>query len=305
MKNQKEMTVMRCCTVDEGVFKHKDIKVTYLEYGHDEDCHTHDGIEIVYIIAGQGEPFINDNVIRTQRGSLIMMDYNCVHSFKMWETMKYYNILFKASFLDKDLERNASLKELLKTNYEYALTDKFLHIKFNAETSQKVEDLFFEILEECKKREDRYQEIVRCHIDEIFNLMLRNMSMQNNDDDDLFFLEAINYIRENCDKALQLDDVAKKFNYNSRYFSNKLKEYCGLSFKQLLIRNRLSNVIYYLFQTQDSIDVIIQKCGFTNKTYFYEVFEKTYGIKPKFIREYRNNYKKYLELKIEYKNLLN
>lgn len=296
---------MRCCTIDGGIFEHKDIKVTYLEYGHDEDCHTHDGIEIVYIIAGQGEHFINDKVIRTQSGSLIMMDYNCVHSFKMWETMKYYNILFKASFLDKNIERDASLKELLKTNYEYVLNDKFLHIRLNEEAAQKIEDLFYEILEEGKKKEDRYQEMVRCHIDEIFNLMLRNMSMQNNYDDDSFLLEVINYIRENCEKPLQLEEVAKQFNYNSRYFSNKLKECCGLSFKQLLIRNRLSNVIYYLFKTEDSIDVIIQKCGFTNKTYFYDVFEKTYGIKPKFIREYKKNYKKYLELKIEYKNLLN
>lgn len=80
-----------------------------------------------------------------------MMDYNCVHSFKMWETMKYYNILFKASFLDKNMERDASLKELLKTNYEYVLTDKFLHIRLNEEAAKKIEDLFLEILEEGKK----------------------------------------------------------------------------------------------------------------------------------------------------------
>lgn len=296
---------MRCCTIDGGVFEHKDIKVNYMEYGHDEDCHTHDGIEMVYIIAGQGEHIINDKVIRTRRGSLIMMDYNCVHSFKMWETMKYYNILFKASFLGKDIERDAGLKELLKSYYEYDLNDRFLHVELNEEAAQKVEDLFFEVLEEGIKKKDRYTELIRCHIDEILNLMLRNMNMQNNNDDDLVFTEAINYISENCDKSLQLEDVAKKFNYKPRYFSNKLKEYCGLSFKQLLIRNRLSNVMYYLCQTQESIDVIIQKCGFTNKTYFYDVFEKTYGIKPKFIREYRKNYKKYLELKTKYKKLLN
>ena len=74
--------------------------VKYIEYGCDEKSHVHDGIEIIYIVAGRGEHKINDVSHRVQRGSLIIIDYECVHSVKIWETTKYYNILFRADFLN-------------------------------------------------------------------------------------------------------------------------------------------------------------------------------------------------------------
>lgn len=297
---------MRCFSIGDEPMKRDDIDIRYIEYGCDEPEHSHDAIEIAYVVSGRGEHIINNKSLRAERGFLVVIDYSCVHSFRIWENMKYYNLLLKSSFLSKTLDKQAGLANLFKEHYDFETADGFLYTKFSdSATAQKVEDLFFEILSEGIQKKSRHIGMIKSHVDEIINLLLRNLSEQRTSEPDAVIAEAMQYIGDNCNSLLRLEEVAGKFNYNPKYFSNKLKEYCGLSFKQLLLSKRLSNVIDNLWKTEDTIDDIIEKCGFTNKTYFYEIFEKMYGVKPKFVREYRKNYSRYLELKAKHEYMLN
>lgn len=297
---------MKYFSIEDEYMKHDDVDVRYIEYSCDEPRHSHDAIELAYIVSGNGEHIVDNKTLRAQRGLLIMIDYNCVHSFRIWKNMKYYNLLIKASFLSDELNKEAGLAELMKKHYGYDFKEGFIYTQFDdSNSAQYIEDLFFNTLCEGLQKKKRYAELMRCHVDEIVNLMLRNVGDRENIIIDPLLAEAVGYISDNCNSGLKLEEVAKKFNYNPKYFSSKLKEYCGLSFKQLILSKRLSNVISDLWKTENTIDDIIWKWGFTNKTYFYELFEKNYGVKPKFVREYRKNYNKYLEFKTIHKNLLN
>lgn len=296
---------MKHFSIGDEPMKRDDIDIRYIEYGCDEPEHSHDAIEIVYIVSGSGEHIVNGKTLRAQRGLLLVLDYSSVHSFRVWQNMKYYNLLIKPSFLSEKLDGAAGLDTLMRERYNYEPADNFLSTLFSdSQASQRVEDLFFGILNEGIRKQTRYIDIIRCYVDEIINLALRNVETGSGVVFDAHLAEAVNYISDNCNETLRLEDVAKRTGYNQRYFSSKLKEYCGLSFKQLLLSKRLSSVIENLWKTDDTIDEIISRCGFTNKTYFYEMFEKAYGVKPKFIREYRNNYNKYLELRVGHSNLL-
>lgn len=276
-----------------------DFSMSYSKYGHEESKHTHDGIELVYIVSGNGEHIVNGNVLKAKKGTLCIMDYNCVHQIRMWENMEYYNILFKASFLDRRLKRETGLKELMQKYYHFDITDGFFCVDVNGETEQsRVEQLFFEMLCEGMEKKERYAELTRCCLDEVLNLMLRNWQRESDIFIDRNMAAAMSYIRENSDSMLQLNEVAARFNYVPKYFSQKLKDYCGMSFKQLLTAKRLADVINDLLETDLPMNEIILKHGFTNKTYFYNVFEKEYGVKPKIMREYKKNYMKFLELMI-------
>ncbi len=296
---------MQRYALEDRLVKCSDFGVSYIEYGCDVAAHTHDAIELVYVVAGHGDHIIDNNIIRAKRGTLIIMDYNCVHEIRAWETMKYYNIMFNASFLTDRLKSNSSLGELMKDYYKFDVDKSYFCVDFKTEElAKKIEELFFEMLEDGMRKSCRYIELTRCHLDEIINRMITNTQSQGNVCDDVVLLEAMKYITENSADALRLEEVAKRFNHKPEYFSQKLKEYCGMSFKQLLICKRLNNVVEDLMNTDEPVNDIILRHGFTNKTYFYATFEKNYGVKPKFIREYRNNYRRYLELKTKYKNQL-
>lgn len=297
---------MKCFSIKDNWMKCDDISINYIEYGYDEAVHTHDAIEISYTVSGSGEHIVNDSIIRAQRGTLIIMDYNCVHSIKHFESMKSYNIMFKEPFLTGgDAAERIGLGKLLKEYYDTDYSNGFISVRFQDERdADRIEKLLFDTLEEGLGKNTRYREIIRCNLDAIMNLAIRKMGKDCAISVDFFLEEVIKYIDNHSGEPLMLDETAKRFNYKPRYLSNKLKEYCGLNFKQLLINKRLNNVMYGLIKTDDSIEDIIRKCGFTNKTYFYDIFEKAYGIKPKFVREYKNNFIKYLSIKSRYKNLL-
>lgn len=296
---------MKKYNIEERMINFTDCSVSYMEYGCDQLLHSHDGIEMVYVIAGQGEQIVNGKHMKAKRGSLLIMDSNCTHEIKMWETMKYYNIMFRGSFLDKNIDKTAGLSEVFDKVYGYDFSGDFLNADFtDEETIQKLSELFFEILSEGVKKEKRYEHLVRSRLDIIINTFLRRVDSFVKEEDNIFFSKVMDYIQGNHSDSLILKDVAKHFNYDSDHFSKKLKSCCGMSFKQLIIRKKLSDVIYNLLESDEPIDVIIHKCGFTNKTYFYSVFEKCYGIKPKFIREYRNNYRNYIEFKVKHGELL-
>lgn len=285
--------------------KCNDFGVAYVEYGCDIEAHMHDAIELVIVLSGHGDHIVDNNIFHAKRGTIIIMDYSCVHEIRTWETMKYYNIMFNASFLTDKLKKNSHLAELMKDYYNFDFDKKCFCVEFDSEkTVQWIEQLFFEMLKDGMNKSYRYVELTRCHLDEIINHMIANIQAQEKECDDRVLNEAMKYITDNSAHSLRLDDVAKKFNHKPEYLSQKLKGYCGMSFKQLLITKRLSNVVGDLLNSDKTIDEIIQNRGFTNKTYFYAAFERTYGVKPRFIREYRNNYRRYIELKIKYNNQL-
>ena len=282
-----------------------DCSVNYTEYSCNTLEHEHEAIELVYVISGSGEHVVNDTSVMAKRGSLLIMNHNCTHEIRMLETMKYYNIMFKASFIDNSLNENDDLKTLLNKRFSFEFSDDFLAVDFEDEESiQRVDRLFYDILGESIKKENRCIDMVRCYIDGIIHLMLRRVGTSASNEDDLFFKNVTKYVIKNSGEKLSLADAAKEFRYDPDYFSKKLKRSGGMTFTQLVLRKKLSDAIYNLLRTDDSVDEIIHRCGFTNKTYFYSAFERYYGIKPKFVREYRKNYQKYLELWVEHREQL-
>lgn len=283
---------------------HNDIDARYVEYGHSEPAHLHDAIEINFVVSGSGENIVNGQSMRAKRGSMLIMDYNCVHEIRVWKTMKYYTLMFKSSFLNDMTGGNLNLAELLKSRYNYDLKESFIASEIqNEKTVERMCRLFEQTVEEELAMQERYEALIKCHMDEIINLFLRH-NKNYEDDEDLLLSEIINYIGDNCSQKLILEDVANRFQCRPKYLSNRLKEYCGESFKSVLINKRLDKAIYYLCRREDTIDEIVEKCGFTNKTFFYEVFEKTYGIKPKFIKEYAANYRNYFSMRSKVKDVM-
>ena len=292
---------MKCYSIDNSIAIRDDIDIKYIEFGADEPRHTHDGLEILYIVRGCGEHSIDDEVVTVKQGTLIIVDFDSVHSINTWETMSYYNILLKPRFLTNNSSAASNLKELMKEHYDYDFDEKFLMVEFVEEEIRKqIEALFFCILREAVDKKERYSHLIRHNLENIINITIRQMNEKCIFKNDPHLNEVINYIGQNCARNLKIDEVAKKFSYTPKYLISKIKEYSGLSFKQILLNRRLNNVIEDLWRSDEPIDAVIEKFGFTNKTYFYEIFTKKYGVKPKFIREYKKNYDKYLAIKTRY-----
>lgn len=98
--------------------------------------------------------------------------------------------------------------------------------------------------------------------------------------------KAKDYIRENYQKDITLEDVARQVNVSPYYFSKLFKEESGENFIDYLTRVRIDIAVKLLRDRGKSIKEISLETGYADPNYFSRLFKKRTGMTPK---EYRNN----------------
>lgn len=281
-----------------NLLENEQIDLKFIEYAHEQEKHTHVAVEIVYVVEGSGEHIIDGKKIKAKRGTLIILDRDCVHSFINIEPMKYYNIMFMPSYLSDKLKSEDNISNLFEV-YNVKTERKFFSINFEQDKIKDIEKIFFEMMQEGINKDLCYMDMVHKKFGELMIHILRNCSFNNEEErqehkNDVFD-NVFEYIFEHCCENPKLEDVADYFGYESVHFSKEIKKRFGCSYKPLVIKCKLDKAMTYIWTGQGTIDEILLKCGFSNKTYFYEVFEKYYGTKPKHIMKYSKNYKEFVK----------
>lgn len=113
------------------------------------------------------------------------------------------------------------------------------------------------------------------YYNEIFrSVFLAGREAQNKD----IIYRAMHYI-QNHYGDISLADVADAVNLNPSYFSNYFKRFTGESYSNYLNKVRIEES-KRLLQTDCSISEIAQRVGFSDQSYFTNVFKKIEGISP-------------------------
>lgn len=95
---------------------------------------------------------------------------------------------------------------------------------------------------------------------------------------DIIF-KAMNYIRENYDRDISLDEVASEVGLNPSYFSKIFKEEMEISYSDYLNQTRIE-ASKQLLNNDMSLAEVAQEVGFNDQSYFSKVFKKFEGISP-------------------------
>lgn len=96
------------------------------------------------------------------------------------------------------------------------------------------------------------------------------------------------YLSEHITDA-KLDELAVLLHYSPSYTSRWLKETTGHTFSELLQTERCKTAADYLKNTDMSIHEIIEKIGYSNESFFRNIFCEMYQMLP---LDYRRKYKK-------------
>ena len=99
-------------------------------------------------------------------------------------------------------------------------------------------------------------------------------------------------------QGLNVDDVVKRLNTNSKYLSNVISQYYGKNFTGYVNTFRVDEAIDILKQQQDTgskyanytIQAVAEEVGFSGKSSFYLAFNKIIGVSPlEYIKALYNN----------------
>lgn len=100
----------------------------------------------------------------------------------------------------------------------------------------------------------------------------------------LIINKALNYINNNYDHNISLEDIASKLNLSKHYLCSVFKEEMGETTSSYINRLRIEKAKKLLLKKDYKIKEIFEEVGFSNQYYFSKVFKKITGMT---ISEYR------------------
>lgn len=105
---------------------------------------------------------------------------------------------------------------------------------------------------------------------------------------DYYIKEAINYIEQNFQNNITIEDIAAVCGINRSYFGKIFRNSIGRSPQEFLMSYRMVKATELLKLTSLSIAEIGSAVGYENQLHFSRAFKTVYGISP---REWRNRHK--------------
>lgn len=105
---------------------------------------------------------------------------------------------------------------------------------------------------------------------------------------DYYIKEAINYIEQNFQNDITIEEIAAVCGINRSYFGKIFRNAIGRSPQEFLMNYRMVKATELLKLTSLSIADIGSAVGYSNQLHFSRAFKTIYGISP---REWRNQHK--------------
>ena len=98
----------------------------------------------------------------------------------------------------------------------------------------------------------------------------------------------MNFIDENYDKRITMEEIAKKYYLNKNYMRTLFVKQLGLSPKQYLQRVRMKRAAFLLTETESDVALIAKSVGYDDALLFSKMFKQYWGVSPIQYRKRQN-----------------
>ena len=218
------------------------------------------------------------------------------HSYKIGNSVLYYNFLFSESILDGIDE----LKQLAGWESFFAVPDPFKRpkIHLDMETRTWVNLCSHNLAQELSQKNRGYRLAAKSLFIEILIVLLRNKPIMIDPQKKLLpdedMLAVIGHMEQSLEKKNTLAELSQNAHMSVSSFSHKFRLIMGISPGEYLLTLRLAKAAKMLKETNDSVMQIASHCGFYDANYLIKSFVQRYGKTP---GRYRTDYKLMSELK--------
>lgn len=93
-------------------------------------------------------------------------------------------------------------------------------------------------------------------------------------------VDALRYIERNCLRPLTLNDVAAAIGRSPAYVTTALARATGRSAVQWIVGGRMAEARRLLRHSDERVDVVAERVGYTDATHFIRMFRREHGVTP-------------------------
>lgn len=261
-------------------YKDKDLKKVSL--------HSHDFYELYYFINGNISYIIENAHYTLLSGDILLISPRDLHQLDIKDTKTEYErvvLWINPKYIKKLSTENTDLAEcfeLCNRRKDYLVQDKL----FSESIKTGLKALYT-----CSKSDeygaDIDAEIIIKKMLLSLNKYVRNIKEEIASNESII-TKTINYICENINGNLSLDNISEKMFLSKYYLARLFKEKTNTTIHQYIIKKRLILSKQFL-ETNLPISEVCIQCGFADYTHFFRAFKHEFGITPKQYLEYINN----------------
>lgn len=255
------------------------LNVASAKYGGDWHSvpHTHNHLELFYIIGGKGQFLIQDQLYPVSVNNLVIINPNVSHTEVSLNSQPLEYIVLGIEGVE--------LTAIENSNGQFNILDHF--------ESVEISGCIRNILREMEQKNTGYEDICQAYMEILLIRLMRNTDLAVPTEPRLMSgnrqcASVKRYIDLHFKEALTLEQLAENAHMNKYYLSHTFKREYGTSPINYMINKRIEESKYLLAETDLSMSQIAQLLGFSSLSYFSQVFRRTQAITP---MEYRQSQK--------------
>lgn len=253
------------------------LNVASAKYSGNWQCalHTHDFMELFYIIGGTGLFLIEDQKHQVQVNDVVIINPNVSHTEASINAQSLEYIVLGIGGIQLAASKD--------TNGAFCILDHH--------ESAEISGCFWNILREMEQKNTGFQDVCQACMEMLVIRLMRSRDLSvpaepRTASGNQQCAAVKHYIDLHFKESLSLGQLAEKAHMDKYYLAHTFKQEYGVSPINYLITRKIVESKYLLAETNLSLAQISQMLGFSSPSYFSQAFRKTQGISP---MDYRKN----------------
>lgn len=253
-------------------------------YGHDEfHLHFHNLTEIGICRYGDGDMYLDDDVCRYQNGTLTVIPENFPHiTVSDGENANFWEYVF--------FDMKSIVEELFPGNpvYQSQVIESLNKSAFISDEKKDkvIADIINSMIDEAKNKKPYYQKKISLQLKALIIELVRKGDVSLEEEQPVKgtnmaqIAAALDYINKNYDKPIKAIELANICSMSETHFRRIFEEYINMSPMDYVNLIRIQRACDLMKKTNDSMDLVAVKCGFSTTSTFNRNFKKYLNTSP-------------------------
>ena len=250
--------------------------------GCGEELHTHDFIELVYILSGSAQQYVGEESYAVTRGDLLLIPEGETHAFAPTSAFSYVNICFDPNRLLRSGESTRAVTDLFGrlAFHDILARNGGRLVRFSEGERAAEEALLHVMLREYADKRHGWREMLSHYLDIFFLSVLRALEERGtlSGVKDMWE-ELAAYIDTHLLSDLSLPTLSRRLFYNPSYFSRAFSNRFGCPLTEYVAARRAQLAARIMSEAAGRMTVakLAEAAGFSSKSAMYRAFSRHQG----------------------------
>lgn len=239
-----------------------------------EPMHSHEFVEISYVLAGEAKQIINGTTHSVVKGDVIILNPSDTHSIMMIEGLDLLDCLVGANVAEK-------LSEALSKEFHMPISLLPNVIRLEGKVLLEIDRYFHMIGTEFESGKDGSQLLMQSLLTMVFIRLFRHVQTSGGAVGEDTSARILSYV-ENHFETANLSMVASHFGYSNGYFSRYFKNLFGVGLITYINSLKIHRAEELIKSSNGDISVeeICNRVGFKDRKHFCSIYKEYVGYSP-------------------------